>query len=130
MTAATLLPPEQAVEEINAVRERMRAVAREALGVPGADKTTALREGMRRAGVGWYPLVALSALVVVDQLQAYAFIVLGPEISSTLGISQSALAGLNTLKVLAITLATLPTAAFIQKHGRRGLVSIVNAFLW
>jgi ABC-type branched-subunit amino acid transport system ATPase component len=130
MTAATLAAPEQAVDEIENVRDRMRAVARDALGVTGSDKTLPLREGMRRAGVGWYPLIALSALVVVDQLQAYAFIVLGPEISSTLGIGQSALAGLNTLKVLAITLATLPTAALIQRHGRRALISVVNAFAW
>ena len=129
MTAA-LVPPETALNEVDAVRERMRGVAREALGVSGSDKTIALRAGLKKAGVGWYPLVALSALVVVDQLQAYAFFVLGPEISSSLGISKGTLAALSTLKILAITLATLPTAAFIEKHGMRGLVSIVNAFAW
>src|SRR4051812_42081859 len=108
------LAASEVLAEVDAVRERMRAVAREALGVPGSDRTVALRAGLKAAGVGWYPLVALSALVIVDQLQAYAFFVLGPEISSTLGISKGALAALSTLKILAITLATLPTAAFIQ----------------
>ena len=130
MTTTAPRTPELAVQEIDAIRERMRGVGREALGVPGTDRTTKLREGLGKAGVGWYPLIALSTLIVVDQLQGYAFFVLGPEISSSLGISKGALAGLSTLKILAITTATLPTAAFIQKYGRRALVSIVNAFAW
>jgi ABC-type branched-subunit amino acid transport system ATPase component/MFS family permease len=121
----------EAIQQVEATRDRMRVVAREALGLHdhGAP-TVPLREGLRSSGVGWYPIVALSALVVVDELQGYAFAVLGPEISSTLGISKGAIAGLATLKILAITLAALPTAAYIQRHGRRGLVSIVNAFAW
>lgn len=119
-----------AVESVEDVRERMRGVARAALGLGGETSRVSLRRGLRTAGVGWYPLVALSALVVVDELQGYAFYVLGPEISSTLGIGKSALAGLSTLKILAITVATLPTAAFIQRWGRRGLISSVNAFAW
>ncbi|MDP9182066.1 MAG: MFS transporter, partial [Actinomycetota bacterium] len=130
MSSTTLVPPGEALEEIDAVRERMRGVAREALGVPGTDKTTPLREGLRRPGVGYYPLIALSVLVIVDELQSYAFFVLGPEIASSLGLSKGALAGINSLKILAITLAALPTAAYIQQHGRRGMISIVNAFAW
>ena len=95
VTAPAALAGAEALAEVDAVRERMRGVAREALGVPGTDKTVALRAGLKAAGVGWYPLVALSALVIVDQLQAYAFFVLGPEISSTLGISKGALAALS-----------------------------------
>jgi ABC-type branched-subunit amino acid transport system ATPase component len=123
-------PPVEALEEIDAVRERMRGVAREALGVPGTDKTTPLLEGLRRPGVGYYPLIALSVLVIVDELQSYAYFVLGPEIASSLGLSKGALAGINSLKTLAITVAALPTAAYIQQHGRRGLISVVNAFAW
>jgi len=119
-----------AIEEVVAAKERMRGVAREALGISGRDTAPPLREGLALSGVGWYPLVALSTLVVVDELQGYAFFVLGPEISSTLGIGKGALAGLSTLKILAITLATLPTAAYIQQRGRRGIISIVNAFAW
>src|SRR4051794_31641201 len=128
MTA--ILEPTDVIDEVDAVRERMRTAAREALGVTGHDETAPLRESMRRSAVGWYTLFALSMLVIVDELQGYAFFVLGPEISSALGISKAAIAGLSSLKILAITLATLPTAAYIQKHGRRGVVSIVNAFGW
>ncbi len=131
MSAPTVTAEADAVvSEIDAVRERMRDVAREALGVPGKDQTTGLREGLRTSGVGWYPLVALSVLIVVDELQGYAFTVLGPEIAAALGLSKGALAGLALLKILAITVAALPAAAYIQKKGRRGLVSVVNAFGW
>ncbi|MEY2470554.1 MAG: branched-chain amino acid transport system ATP-binding protein livF [Actinomycetota bacterium] len=118
------------IEKVNEARERVRDAARAALGIGGSQDAPPLREGLRLSGVGWYPLIALSVLVIVDELQGYAFFVLGPEMSATLGIGKGALAGLSTLKILAITLATLPTAAYIQKRGRRGLLSIVNAFAW
>ena len=130
MSAPALVTPEKAVAEIDEVRERMRGVAREALGVPGTDETTDLRTGLRTSGVGWYPLVALSVLIVVDELQGYAFFVLGPEIAASLGLTKGTLAALSSLKILAITLAALPAAAYIQKRGQRGLVSVVNAFGW
>ncbi len=118
------------LDDVEEVRVRMRGVAREALGLHDEAHTTSLREGLRSARVGWYPLIALSILVIVDELQGYAFYVLGPEIGNTLGIGKGALAGLSTLKILAITLATLPTAAYIQRRGRRGLISSVSAFAW
>ena len=134
MTAVTepvpAAPTPQSLEEVDDLRERMRAVARGALGVTGSDRTVSLREGLRRPGASWYPLIALSALIIVDEFQGYAFFVLGPEIASSLGISKGAIAGLSTLKILALTIATLPTAAYIQRRGRRGALSIGNAFAW
>ncbi len=112
-------------------QERLRVVAREALGITGSeDKVGSLREGLRRGGASWYPLLALSALVIVDEFQGYAFFVLGPEIATSLGLSKGAIAGLASLKILALTAATLPTAAYIQRHGRRGAISVGNAFAW
>ncbi len=134
MTAVTepvpAAPTAQSLEEVDDLRERMREVARGALGVTGSDRTVSLREGLRRPGASWYPLIALSALIIVDEFQGYAFFVLGPEIASSLGISKGAIAGLSTLKILALTVATLPTAAYIQRRGRRGALSIGNAFAW
>ncbi len=117
-------------DDIEAARERLRGAAREAIGVTGRPDAPALREGVRRSGVGWYPLIALGALVIVDEFQGYAFLVLGPEISATLGISRSVLGGIQALKLLAITLAALPMAAYVQRIPRRGVVAIVSAFAW
>ena len=59
----------------------------------------------------------LSVLVLVDEFQAFAFLVLGPEISRVARHQQvGALAGLAVLKTLAITLATLPMAAYVQRR--------------
>ena len=122
--------PVDAVAEVEAARQRAREQARAALGVTGTDDAPPLAEAVRASGVGWYPMVALGLLVVVDEFQGYAVTVLGPEISAALGISKSALAGALVLKTLAITLALLPIAAYVQGKPRRAAVSVVSAFLW
>ncbi|HEX2038214.1 MAG TPA: MFS transporter [Acidimicrobiales bacterium] len=122
---------EAAVEEIEHSQEALRERARTALGITGsADQAPPLREGIRRTGVGWYPLMALSVLVVVDEFQSYAISIMGPEISRTLGISKSTLAFLVLLKTLSIMLASLPIAAYVQHKPRRAAISIVAAFGW
>src|SRR5262245_43020707 len=78
----------KAVEDIESASDDVRATARAALGITGKDEKIRLREGMKTAGVGWYPLLALGLLLIVDQFQGYAFFVLGPEISDGLGISK------------------------------------------
>jgi ABC-type branched-subunit amino acid transport system ATPase component/MFS family permease len=118
------------VAEVETARERVRASARAAMGVTGTKDTPPLREGIRASGVGWYPLVALGFLVVVDEFQAVALTVLGPEIASSLGISKSVLASLLLLKTLVIMVAVLPMAAYVQNKPRRAQVSIVMAFGW
>ena len=121
---------QRAVAEVEGARERLRALARNALGVTGAEDAPPLRDGIRRSGVGWYPLIALGLLVIVDEFQAYAFFVLAPEIGDGLGISRSAIALAFALKTLAIALATLPIAAWAQRKARRASIAIVTALAW
>ncbi|MEZ5220575.1 MAG: ATP-binding protein [Ilumatobacteraceae bacterium] len=89
-----------------------------------------LRTVMRESGVGWYPLVAIGALVLASEIFGFAVVVLGPEISRSLGISASALAGILSVKLLAVSLATLPLAAAVQSHPRRASLSVAAAFGW
>ena len=118
------------VADIERGREELRDAAREAIGVTGREDSPRLRDAMRTAGAGWYPMVALGLLVLVDEFQGYAIAVLGPEITAGLGISRSALAGALVLKTLAITIAVLPMAAVVQRRPRRAVVSVVTAFAW
>jgi ABC-type branched-subunit amino acid transport system ATPase component/MFS family permease len=118
------------IADIEARRERLRASARRAIGITGVEDAPPLLEGIRRSGVGWYPLVALGLLVMVDEFQGYALTILGPEVAAGLGISKSALAAALVLKTLAITLAVLPMAAWVQHRPRRAAVSVVAAFFW
>lgn len=122
------LDSKDAVAEVETMRELVRLTARAALGVVGREDAPPLREAIHRSKVGWYPLLALSVLVVVDEFQQYAFFVLGPEISSALGVSRSALAALAALKLLALSLATLPMAAYVQREARRAALSIITGF--
>ncbi len=118
------------VDLVEETREKVRADARAALGVLGKADAPPLREAIKESGTGWYPLLALGLLVMIDELQGYGFSVLGPEVSRALGIGAGGLAAALALKTLAITLATLPMAAYVQNRPRRGLVSIVTAFSW
>ncbi len=120
----------KAVAEVEAAPDEIRDAARGALGVTGEAEATRLAEGIRRAGVGWYPLLALGALAIVDEFQSYAFFVLGPEISDGLGVSRGTLAFALALKTLAIAVATLPIAAFAQAKTRRASIAVFTAFAW
>ena len=111
-------------------RDRLRGVARETLGIVGDSDAPPLRQAIARSGVGWYPLLALGGLVIVDEFQTVVLAVLGPEISRSLGLSPSALAGLIALKTVASMLAAVPIAAYVQKRAHRGLVSIVTGLFW
>ena len=118
-----------AVAEVESAADRVRAVARNALGVTGTDAPP-LREGILRSGAGWYPLIALGLLVIVDQFQGFGYFVLGPEISDGLGVSRGTIAFAAALKTLAVTVATLPIAALAQRKARRASIAIWTAFIW
>lgn len=118
------------LEGIDRTRQDIRDSARAALGVGGPTDTAALRQTLSERGVGWYTLMALGLLVIVDEFQGYAFTVLAPEISNTLGISRGAIAAIVSLKLLAISLASLPMAAYVQNRPHRAAVSIVTALAW
>ena len=106
-----------------------RQAGRAALGVDGAEVRGSLRDVLRRAP-GPYPLLALGLLVVVDQFQGYALIVLGPEVAHALHIGKSTLGGLIALKIVALTCAALPVAAWVHHRPRRAFVSVVTAVAW
>jgi ABC-type branched-subunit amino acid transport system ATPase component/sugar phosphate permease len=125
------LSGDELVEDIAARREAMRGKAREMLGVTGDDsKPPKLRNVLKDTGASSYPLAALGTLAIVDTFQNYAFIVLIPEISRSLGIGLGAIALLLVVRTLAISLSPLPVAALVQRRPRRALLVLVGATLW
>ncbi len=121
---------ERAVAEVEHAGDRLRGIARRALGVTGAEDAPPLRDGILRSGVGWYPLIALGLLVVVDEFQTYGFFVLGPEIGDGLGVSRATIAFVAALKTVVISLAMLPIAAYAQRRARRASIAVVTALAW
>ncbi len=107
-----------------------RVAARSALGFTGRQASPPLLPLLRSHRVSVYPMVALGLLAVVDNFQGYAFTVLTPEISRTLGLSLAAIAGARTLAFLAIILAPLPMAALAQRRGRRALLCVATGLTW
>jgi ABC-type transport system involved in cytochrome c biogenesis ATPase subunit/sugar phosphate permease len=111
------------------VDESQRIAGRAALGVNGEAVEGSLRSVLR-GSPGPYPLIAISVLAIVDQFQGYALLVLGPEVSRALHVSKSTLGALVALKILAVTCAALPVAAWVHNKPRRALVSVLTAFGW
>jgi ABC-type branched-subunit amino acid transport system ATPase component/MFS family permease len=111
-------------------QQRIRESSRATLGVTGVPQVKSLRSGMRTYGVAWYPLLAVGGLVLADQFQLYAFQVLGPDISTTLGLSAAALGTGVAINQLCITVGALPMAAYTQKRPRRALILISCGFAW
>ena len=114
-------------------RSDRRDAARRTLGVSGesaVDEPAPLRPILRQHQLTVYPMVALGLLGIVDSFQGYAFSVLTPEISRTLGLSLGAIAGARTLAFLAAILAPLPVAAISQRPGRRALMCVATGIAW
>ena len=110
--------------------EAVRAAGRAAMGVTGEDVHESLNTVVRRSGVGWYPLLAVGLLAVIDTFQLYAYVTLGPDISQTLGISRTAVTMILVLDQLAIVLAGLVVAGLVQRVPRRGLVASSTGIAW
>ncbi|HET7310854.1 MAG TPA: MFS transporter [Mycobacteriales bacterium] len=126
----TRLDGEEAVADIEQTRESLRDEARARLGVVGDEKTERFRTVVRTYGLSYYPLIALGLLSVTDTFQAYAFTVLTPEISRTLGISIALIAACFSLQQLAISVAPLPMAALTQRRARRALLCLATGVAW
>ena len=119
------------VEDLVAQRARLKDEARELLGVTGeGGPPPKMRQVLNENGVGYYPLAALGTLSIVDSLQGYAFTVLTPEISRSLGIGLGTIALLLGVKTLFSAIAPLPTAVLVQRVPRRALIIIIGAIAW
>lgn len=122
---------EESIERIELAREGLRAEARYRLGVTGTDEKPApLLNVLRRNQLSIYPLFALGVLSIVDTFQGYAFQVLAPEMSATLGISRGAIAGVIAINTLAGAFGPLPVAALTQQRARRALIIVITGILW
>lgn len=119
------------VDEIESTREKLRTQARQKLGVTGTDEAgPPLRQALRQYGVGSYPLLALGVLSIVDLFQGYAFTVLTPEISATLGIGLGGIAAARAVQTLAAAAAPLPIAALVQRRAHRAAWCILTGIAW
>ena len=119
-----------AVTDLEQTRESLREEARMRLGVVGDERTESFRKVVKRYGLSYYPLIALGLLFITDSFQTYAFTVLTPEISRTLGISIGLIGAAFALQRLAISVAPLPVAALTQRRARRALLCLATGLIW
>jgi ABC-type branched-subunit amino acid transport system ATPase component/sugar phosphate permease len=131
MTAAHDPTTESAevIERVGHARNDVAAQARRRLD-GGDEATSSFREEIKGGGLSWYPMVALSALVIVDEFQGTALAIMGPDIASALGLSVTTLTVLIGLKTLVVAIGALLMASYVQKRPRRALVAVVTAIVW
>lgn len=118
------------IAEIDTTKESLRNAARARLGITGNEETPRFVDVARRYGLSYYPLIALGLLSTSDTFQSYAFTVLTPEISRTLGVSLAAVATARSVQALAVAVAPLPIAALSQNRARRALLCIATGIAW
>jgi ABC-type branched-subunit amino acid transport system ATPase component/predicted MFS family arabinose efflux permease len=118
------------VADIEQTRESLHESARVKLGVAGDDQTASFRSILRKHDLSVYPIVALGMLFISDNFQFFAFGVLTPEISRTIGISSGLIGGAIALRALSGAVSPLPIAALAQNRARRALLCIITGFAW
>jgi ABC-type branched-subunit amino acid transport system ATPase component/sugar phosphate permease len=118
------------VDDIVQTRDELRQQALQTLGVGGEEEVGSFWKLRKVYRLSIYPLVALGLLSVTDTFQTYAFTVLTPDISRTLGIGIGAIVGARALQSLAVAVAPFPVAALSQRKARRAMLCIVTGVVW
>ncbi|MBB5082036.1 MFS transporter [Nonomuraea endophytica] len=77
-----------------------------------------------------YPVLAVGMLAITDAFVNQALSVLAPDMTSSLGVSASALATLLAIQLLAVGAAPFLMAALVGGRPRRAVISIVTGFVW
>src|SRR5918999_620273 len=110
---------------------RFRENARRHLGILGdeASAEPPLSAVVKSSEFGWYPLVALSLLGLIDAIDLYAFSVLGPEIKRAFSLTNAEVGLIGALGGLAVVFGALPLAALATKRSRATIVKI-SAATW
>jgi ABC-type branched-subunit amino acid transport system ATPase component/sugar phosphate permease len=108
------------------VNERDRIL----LGVTGQSDAPSLREVFHTNHLSFYPVYALGILAIVDQFQGYAFTVLTPDISASLGIGIGSIAAARIAQTFAQALSPLPIAALARRRVNRAILCIATGIGW
>ena len=95
--------------------------------LPGVGEGNAmrLRDGFRAGGVSMIALLLL--LIVVEEFQRVALLVLGPDIQKSLNLSDTILLGLISFGGVILVLATLPFAWLADRYSRTKVLGIATA---
>ena len=117
--------------DVERTRDELRDKARELLGVSASDShaPAPLRQTLRDHQLTLYPLAAIGALGMADTFATYAFSVLSPEISKSLGIGIGAITAAVALKGFAGAVAPLGAAALAQRP-RRAFLALLAGAVW
>jgi ABC-type branched-subunit amino acid transport system ATPase component len=109
---------------INDQVERQRHGGRGFLGVGTANKShRSLAAAISESGAGWYALLALGLFAALDQATGYIISAIGPNVSSSLGVSASTFTMIATQRQTLVGLTALNFAYIFYKRSQRAQLS-------
>ena len=125
------------VDALERAAADQRVLGRRSLGITdGYEPIRGFTESVRASGVGFYPVVALSLLALLEGFQAMGFFLLAPGLNRTIaaGVGRGpALWSFQSQMQLFATVAGAATvAAVVQRTGRpiRGQAAWISALAW
>jgi ABC-type branched-subunit amino acid transport system ATPase component len=118
------VPDLDAMAVINDQVERQRHGGRGFLGVGTASKShRSLAAAISESGAGWYALLALGLFAALDQATGYIISAVGPNVSSSLGVSASTFTMIATQRQTLVGLTALNFAYIFYKRSQRAQLS-------
>ena len=111
-------------------QQRLDAASEEAVTLPDdllpgvGGKGMRLSEGLREGGVSM--ILLLTTLIIVEEFQRVALLVLGPDIQDSLHISDTTLLGLISFGGVILVLASLPFAWLGDRYARTKVLGIAT----
>jgi ABC-type branched-subunit amino acid transport system ATPase component len=120
---------EVAIDHLERDVEALVPESRRALGVSGDAKIPTLRSGIRESGVGWYALVALCVLALVDGLQRVSSATLVSPISQSTGLRQGQFNTGIVVGGIALVLSAFLTVWVLQRFPRRGRFALFGGLV-
>jgi ABC-type branched-subunit amino acid transport system ATPase component/MFS family permease len=118
---------EAAIAEMEDEAVRLQRAGRQAVGVVGRFELGPMSDALDASRLGWYPLVALSALGGVDALFVVALIGTSGSISLSLGIPNLTL--LLYIRLVGLAVSGLVALRIGRHAGRRSRVAVGGAAL-
>jgi ABC-type branched-subunit amino acid transport system ATPase component len=109
--------------------EALLPESRRALGISGDARVPGVRAAVRACGTGWYTLVAICALVVVDGLQRVAYAHSASPVSQATGLRQAQFDTAVLIGAATLTCSAFATVWALGRFPDRGRFAVGGGFL-
>jgi ABC-type branched-subunit amino acid transport system ATPase component len=120
---------ETAIDDLERDSQALASASRRVLGVTGEAKVPTLRAGIRESGTGWYTLLAICGLVLVDALLRVTYAESVPSVSRATGVRQGQFNTGVLIGGIALALSAFATVWVLERFSRRAQFAVASGLL-